>query len=35
VTSAAAGDDLRALDATEGGATITIPGRALVTVVVD
>ena len=35
VTSAAPGDDLRALEATAAGETLTIPGRALVTVVLE
>ena len=35
VTSAAPGDELRALATTDAGETVTVPGRALVTVVLD
>jgi O-glycosyl hydrolase len=35
VTSGAPGDDLRALDATPAGSTVTIPARAIVTVVLE
>jgi O-glycosyl hydrolase len=35
VTSSAPGDDLRALDATAAGETLTVPARAFVTVVVE
>lgn len=35
ITSDAPGDDLRALDATPAGEKLTVPGRALVTVVLE